>query len=167
MKTFLIAALLACAATAHAQPADQERSQIFPRSDYCRQTGALDGGYFCEAWRTGHDEDPDELVGYVFLKTIDYGGTKMRVLVGVFPNGEISKVMVNGPEAIDQEFLKQFEGKNLRSSFEIARTLDDLLFVPAKIKAMAGKTELSQTIAETVAKLMKLAGSSQKLSLAK
>jgi len=170
MKLILLSTFLGYVATASwadAQPTTQERLQIFPKSDYCRQTGAFNGDYFCEAWRSGYDENPDEFAGYVFLKTIDSANAEMRVLVGVFPNGEIAKVVVNGPEAIDDEFLEQFEGKSLRSSFEIAKTLDDLLFVPAKIKAISGKVEISEEIAKTVSALIKSALDSPKLTFAK
>lgn len=169
MKTFLLAALLGFVATASwadAQLSDQERLQIFSKADYCRQTGAHDGGYICEAWRAGRDGESDKLLGYVLVKTLNYHRTEMRVLVGVSLSGEISKVMVNGTESIDQEFLAQFEGKNKRSSFEIARTPEDLLFVPAKIKAISGKAEICEEIAKTVSALVKSSLESNKLTFA-
>jgi len=170
MKTFLIATLLGYAVTASwvdAQPTDQERSQIFPKADYCRQTGVLNRDYFCEARRTGYDGEPDKLIGYVLVRKLDYCGIEMRVLVGIGLDGEISKVLVKGPEAIEQEFLAQFEGKSLRSNFEIAKAPEDLLFVPAKIKAISGKVEICEEIAKTVSALMKSALHSPKLTFAK
>jgi len=171
MKTLLITILLgylATASVADAQPTDQERSQIFPKADYCRQTGALDGGYFCEAWRTGRDGESDKLLGYILINTLDYRSAEMRALVAIsLVNGEIVKLLVNGPEIIEQEFLEQFEGKNLDSKFEIAKTLDDLLVVPAKIKAISGKVEISEEIAKAVSALMKSALNSPKLTFAK
>jgi hypothetical protein len=170
MKKLLVALILGYVATASlavAQPSDQEQLQIFPKADYCRQTVALNGDSFCEAWRTGYDEDPDELIGYVLLKTLSHHGAEMRVLVGIGLNGVISKVLVKGPEAIDQEFLAQFEGKNARSNFEIVKTIDDLLFVPSKLKAITGKMEICEDIAKTVAELIKSASNSPKLTFSK
>jgi len=169
MKIFLLATLLGFVATAsraNAQLNDQERSQIFSKADYCRQNGALDRGYICEAWRAGRDGESDKLLGYVLIKTFDYHNTEMRVLVGVSLNGEISKVIVNGTESIDQEFLAQFEGRSQRSSFEIAKSPEDLLFVPAKIKAISGKVGICEEIAKTVSALVKSAFSSNKLTFA-
>ncbi len=170
MKTLLLATLLGYVATASladAQPTDQERSQIFPKADFCWLTGALNEDYFCEARRIGYDGEPDKFVGYVLLRTLDYRSMKMRVLIGIGPDGKISKLVANGPEAINQEFLAQFEGKSLPSSFEIAKAPEDLLFVPAKIKAISGKVEICEQIADAVSALMKSALNSPKLTFAK
>ena len=53
-------------------------------------------------------------------------------------------------EAIDGEFLAQFAGRNARSNWETARTLEDLLYVPAKITALRGNHELTESLGKEI-----------------
>jgi hypothetical protein len=80
--------------------------------------------------------------------------------VGINEHGKISRVTIKGLEAVNGEFLAQFEGRTFGHSFDIARTPEELSFVPAKLKAIAGNIPLSEHIAEGVKAVMQ---SAQKL----
>lgn len=58
----------------------------------------------------------------------------------------------NGSPVINTDFIQQFLGKNLNSSFEIAKELDDVLTTPAKIKPIKDAPVTSQKIAESFRK---------------
>jgi hypothetical protein len=174
MRTILLPAILwlvLAAASAQAQArqklTEQECYQIFPRADACRAAQMPDGKIYWEAWHTGYDDDADELLGYVFLRPMTHEGSEMKLLVGVTTQGTIAKVRIRGTKAIDDEFLAQFEGKSLRSEFQIAKTLEDLLVVPAKIKAQAGKPELSESIVSEIKAISDLALNATGLGMVK
>lgn len=105
---------------------------------------------FAQAWHQGHDYGEDEFLGLISFSTLEMEGNSVQLLVGVKPSGSIAKVIANATDAVDTEFLTQFEGKDLKASFEIVRTPEDLMFVPKKIKAMRGKLEMSEIIAKEV-----------------
>ncbi len=130
---------------------------IFPQTDFCQILRDSDGAVYGEAWHKGLVEDTDEFFGYVFIKPITHEGKEMQMLVGINERGKISRVKIKGMEAINGEFLAQFEGRTFAHSFEIARTPEELLFVPAKLKAVAGNIPLSEHIAEGVKAVMQSA----------
>jgi hypothetical protein len=108
-----------------------------------------DGTPYCEAY-WDRDDDPRMLLGYVFLKTLALADKETGLLIGVNTYSRIVKVQTTEPAAVTEEFLAQFEGKNLTASFEVVKTAEDLLHVPSKIKAIRDNVELSERIAKTV-----------------
>jgi hypothetical protein len=108
------------------------------------------GVLWTEAWEQGAWGPPEEFLGYVFLKSLPHEGKTIGVLVGMTSTGFISKVSVKGLNGIDEAFLAQFRGKTTQGNFDLMRTPEDLLVVPAKIKAMQGNLALSESIAQSV-----------------
>ena len=93
----------------------------------------------------------------VFIKPITHEGKEMHLLVGVDEHSKISRVKIKGVDAVNGELLAQFEGRTFDHSFDIARTPEDLLFVPAKLKAITGNIPLSEHIAKSVKAVMQSA----------
>ena len=71
--------------------------------------------------------------------------------------GMIVRVHAQDTAEIYGEFLAQMVGRERRSNWEIARTLEDLLHVPSKVKAMHGKLELSQHVVNEIKRILNLA----------
>ncbi|NUM68838.1 hypothetical protein HUU39_26825 [candidate division KSB1 bacterium] len=84
------------------------------------------------------------------MKSQVYEGKSIAVLVGVTSTGRITSVRVKGSENVEAEFLAQFRGKSVRGNFKLMRSPEDLLSVPAGIRAMAGNLALSESIAQSV-----------------
>jgi hypothetical protein len=123
--------------------------QIFMSADDYQNRRTSDGMPYCEVY-SDRDDDPRMLLGYVFLKTLALADKETALLIGVDTYGKIVKVNTTEPTAIAEEFLAQFEGKNLTSSFEVVKTAEDLMHVPSKIKAIRDNVEMSERIAKTV-----------------
>ncbi len=124
---------------------------IFPGANSCEKICALESGIlWTEAWHNGSWETTEEFFGYVFLKSLQHDGKTIQVLVGMTKTGVISGVRVKGVDGVDEEFLAQFRGKTSQNNFDLARTPEDLLFVPAKLKAMQGNLALSESIVQGV-----------------
>jgi hypothetical protein len=135
----------------------EDCAMIFPQTDFCQIMRNAEGAVYGEAWYKGLVEDADEFFGYVFVKPITHEGKEMQMLVGINEHRKISRVKIKGMEAVNGEFLAQFEGRTFDHSFEIARTPEDLLFLPAKLKAIAGNIPLSEHVAEGVKAVMQSA----------
>jgi hypothetical protein len=155
----LLAATLA-SAQAPAKLTREDCALIFPQTDFCQILRDSEGAIYGEAWYKGLVEDTDEFFGYAFVKPLAHEGKEMRLLVGINEHGKISRVTIKGLEAVNGEFLAQFEGRTFDYNYEIARTPEELLFVPAKLKAIVGNIPLSEHIAEGVKAVMR---SAQKL----
>ena len=127
-------------------------SLIFSRTDDCRSSRDVHGELYCKAWYRGQrfGDDPVEFFGYVFLKPFSYKGTDAELLIGIAQNGQVYRVKVKGVDSIEREFLSQFEGKRAGDSFAIAESLEDILYVPSRVKAMRGDIETSRMIASAV-----------------
>jgi hypothetical protein len=124
---------------------------FFPGANSSEKTRTLDSGVqYTEVWPHGPWEPAEEFLGYVFLKPLQHEGRTIGILVGMTNTGVITSVRVKGLDGVDEEFLAQFRGKTLQANFDLARTPEDLLFVPAKIKAMQGNLALSESIAHGV-----------------
>lgn len=123
--------------------------KIFLSADDYQNRRTPDGTPYCEVY-WDRDDDPRQLLGYVFLKTLALPGKETGLLIGVDTYGRIVKVKTTEPAPIAEEFLAQFEGKNLTASFEVVKTAEDLLHVPSKIKAIKDNVEMSERIAKTV-----------------
>jgi hypothetical protein len=124
---------------------------IFPRANSSEAIRTLESGVlWTEAWEHGSWGPPEEFLGYVFLKPQQHEGKTIGVLVGMTNTGIISKVSVKGLDGVDEAFLAQFCGKALQDNFDLMRTPEDLLVVPAKIRAMQGNLALSENIAQGV-----------------
>ncbi len=129
----------------------QDCRSIFPIANSSEATRTLESGVmWTEAWEHGSWGPAEEFLGYVFLKSLQHEGKTIDVLVGMTSAGVISEVRVKGIAGIDQEFLAQYRGKTLKNNLDLARTPEDLLFVPAKIRAMQGNLTLSESIAQGV-----------------
>lgn len=164
----MILSLILSTITANAQTypklTDKDCSLIFPRSNFCRITQDTKEMSSCEAWFKGDYENEDEFLGYVFLKPVKYQGKELSLLVGMTERGTIYKVRVREIDDIHREFLAQFEDKTSDAQFEIARTLEDLLFVPSKLKAIKGNIPLSECVAGGVKDVVASAKSMIKLT---
>jgi hypothetical protein len=158
-RTLLLSLLAATMVNAQAPTklTREDCALIFPQTDFCQTLRDSEGAIYGEAWYKGLVEDTDEFLGYVFVKPFAHEGKEMQLLVGINEHGKISRVKIKGLDAINGEFLAQFEGRTFDHSFEIARTPEDLLFVPAKLKAIAGNIPLSEHIAEGVKAVMQSA----------
>ncbi len=58
----------------------------------------------------------------------------------------------DGSPVINTDFIKQFLGKTVNSSFEIAKEVDDFLTLPAKIRPIRNAPVTSQKITESLRK---------------
>lgn len=124
---------------------------IFSGANSSEKIRTLESGVlYTEAWEQGAWGPPEEFLGYVFLKSRQHEGKTIGVLVGMTNTGVISKVGVKGFDGVDEAFLAQFRGKTLQGSFDLMRTPEDLLVVPAKVRAMQGNLALSESIAQGV-----------------
>jgi hypothetical protein len=124
---------------------------IFSGANSSEAVRTLESGVlWTEAWEHGSWGPPEEFLGYVFLKSLQHEGKTIGVLVGMKNRGVISKVSIKGLDGVDEAFLAQFRGKTTQGNFDLARTPEDLLVVPAKIKAMQGNPALSISIAQAV-----------------
>jgi hypothetical protein len=161
-RTLLLSLFAATMANAQA-PVKLTREDcvmIFPQTDFFQIMRDSEGAVYGEAWYKGLVEDADEFFGYVFIKPIAHDGNEMQLLVGINEHGKIFRVKIKGMNVVNGEFLTQFEGRTFDYNYEIVRTPEDLLFVPAKLKAIAGNILLSEHIAEGVKAVMR---SAQKL----
>lgn len=124
---------------------------IYPGANSSEAIRTLASGVqWTEAWEQGAWGRAEDFLGYVFLKSQVYEGKSIAVLVGVASTGLITSVRVKGSENIEEEFLAQFRGKSVRGNFNLVRAPEDLLPVPAGIRAMAGNLALSESIAQSV-----------------
>ena len=148
----VVSSVTTTSAETHMKLTQKDCSSIFSWTQYCQTSRTTDGELYCKAWfdRRGFGDDVDEFLGYVFAKPLLIQGKQTRLLVGVTESGRISRVKLEGNDLINQEFLSQFEGKRLRDSFEIAKSLDDILYEPSRVKAIRGDIETSQLIANAV-----------------
>ncbi len=158
--TTVILAVVSPVTTANAETnlklTQQECSSIFSWTQYCQTSRTADGGLYCKAWfdKRGFGDDVDEFLGYVFAKPLLIQGKQTRLLVGVTESGRISRVKLEGNDLINQEFLSQFEEKRLGDDFEIAKSLDDILYVPSGLKGIRGDLETSRLIAGAVKEVL-------------
>lgn len=156
MKHHFAFAMLALVLTASSVQAQQQQTisesqcrNIFPSADEYQIWQTADGTRYGEAWR-GRGEDPRMLLGYIFQRTLSLPDKGTKLIIGVDARGRIVEVKTEKPTAATEEFLAQFEGRSLTESFEVAKTADDLLYLPGKIKALKDNAELSERIAKTV-----------------
>jgi len=157
MKNSIVAAMLWLALLPISGPAQTRQPltekdcwEIFPRANSYQAQQTSDGSPYREIWHGGHEDETDELLGYVFLKTLKNQEKELVLLVGIDDDGKIARVKVRGKEAIDEQFLSQFKGRSLNSDFEIARTAEELLHTPMKLKALKGDLQFSENIAKTI-----------------
>lgn len=129
----------------------QECRAIFPGANSSEATNVLESGVqWTEVWEHGSWGPPEEFLGYVFLKSFQHESQAIDVWVGMTKTGVISGVRVKGIAGVDEEFLTQFRGKASPANFDLARTPEDLLVVPAKLQAMGKNLVLSESIARSV-----------------
>jgi len=172
MKTRLLkslAWLVTIVASSHAYAQTElsgvELYEIFPRADYSRPAKIISEMPAWEAWRAARDEDSAELVGYVFLTKLAGTAAHQSLLIGLTPAQTIAGIKIRGGSSLHEEFVAQFVGKSVTTTFQIAREPADLLFLPAKIKAEAGRLELAESIVKEIEDLAKLLVVSDKLNL--
>lgn len=156
MKHRIAFAMLALALTASSVQAQKQQSiseshcrSLFPFADDYQIWQTLDGTRCGEAWQ-GRGEDPRMLLGYVFQRTLALPDKETTLIIGVDIGGIIVEVKTERPTAATEEFLAQFEGRSLDAGFEVARTAEDLLYLPRKLMAMKDNIEMSERIAKTV-----------------
>lgn len=128
---------------------------VFPGTTAFEKPTALESGVLCaKVWE---GEPPDRICGYIFLNSLQYQAQTIEVLVGVTTGGIIARVTTRCGVAVEGEFLAQFTGKALDHGFEMAKTPDDLLLLPAKIRAMKSNMPLSESLAQNVQAIAKAA----------
>lgn len=141
----------------------QDCRAIFPGANSTETIRVLESGVqYTEAWEHGSWGPPEEFLGYVFLKSLQYEGKTLEVLVGMKNTGVISEVSVRGMAGITDEFLAQYRDRTLRDNLDLVRTPEELLVVPARIKAMQGNLALSESIAQGVKEILRAAHRVQK-----
>lgn len=140
--------------------------KIFLSADDYQNRRMPDGMPYCEVY-SDRDDDPRVLLGYVFLKTLALPEKETGLLIGVDANGRIVKVETTEPTAVAEEFLAQFVGRSMNASFEVAKTAEDLLYLPSKIKAIKDSLEMSESIAKTVHEMLLSANNSLALASGK
>ncbi len=158
MKTFiliLVGALLTASVTP-AQPTltKQKCALVFPGADACtnvRVSGDLLAG---EAWDQGYAPGEEKFLGHIVQRPLTIDSKEFYILVGIATSGVITSVVIENAPGIAPEFLAQFNGKKADDEFAVARQPEDLLYVPVMIKAMKGKIELSETIAQAVKEIL-------------
>lgn len=144
-------AIVAPAAQAQQKLTWRDCIKVFTWANAVEKSNILDGKLCGEAWHLSYARDrEDEFLGYVFLSTVSVSGQDIHLVVGVSEIGEIAKVAVKETGIVEEEFLAQFKGKNEKSSFEIAQTGDDFRTIPAMVKEIRNKKELSVAIAKEV-----------------
>jgi hypothetical protein len=160
MKCKIAVAMLAFALAASSVQAQKQKNvseaqcrNIFPAADDYQNRRTPDGTAYCEVY-SDRDDDPRVLLGYVFLKTLSLPDKETELLIGVDTNGKILKVNIRETTAALGEFLAQFEGKSMNTSFEVAKTAEDLLYLPSKIKALKDNLAMSESIAKAVHETM-------------
>jgi hypothetical protein len=170
MKSPIAVTILALALAASSVQAQKQQNisesqcrKIFLSADDCQNWRTPDGTPYCEVY-WDRDDDPRVLRGYVFLKTLALPGKETELLIGVNASGRIVKVKTTDPTAATEEFLAQFEGRNLTASFEVAKTAEDLLYLPSKIKTIKDNLEMSENIAKTVHEVLVSANNSLTLA---
>ncbi len=136
----------------------KQYQQVFPKMDAHSKMKKVEDISYVEAWDEGFDRFEEEKIGYVFLGQVEQNGKASRLLVSVDLSGKV--VGVGLPKQTDTQaaFLKQFKGMTTQSDFGLAESSDDLLYVPAKLRAMRGDKALSAAIAQEVGKIMAVAG---------
>lgn len=162
MHTASLAALPALVIMAYAQTnappiSKQDCAAVFAHSDAGKYTRTLEGVIFCEAWNQGTAPGEERLLGYVFRKPLALAGQEAYLLVGIDTDGNIARVFAAKTDLVDEEFLAQLAGKGMRANWQIASTPEDLLYLPAMVKAMRGKPELSESIISAVKAILSLA----------
>lgn len=135
-------------------PAELTRADcrsMFPSANSSEAVRILESGVqWTEAWEHGAWGPAEEFLGYVFLKSLQHENKTIEVVAGVTSRGVISSISVKGIDGVAAEFLAQFHGKTIQDNFDLARTPEDLLYVPVKVKAMQGNLALSESIAQSV-----------------
>jgi hypothetical protein len=115
-----------------------------------------------EVWNT---DDADELLGWAVVKTMTFDAAQFSLLIGIRKkDGAISKVIVKGMDDLPNDFLAQFEGRKLHDSFEIARTSEDVIYLPRKIKPIRDRVKLSEEMAKTVEEALSSLSSAVKMN---
>ena len=162
IKTIVVA-LLAVPLAAQAQVAkpqtlsNQDCATVIADSDAGKYTRTVDDLVFCEAWNQGMAPGEERLVGYVFRRPLPLAGQEAYLLVGINEDGTIARVFAAKTDLVEEEFLAQLAGKGMQANWQIARTPEDLLHLPAMIKAMRGKPALSENIVSEMKEILILA----------
>ncbi len=166
----MLLALVLAASSVQAQKqqkiSDAQCRKIFLASDDYQNRRTPEGTPYCEVY-WDRDDDPRELLGYVFLKTMSLQEKEVELLIGVDLKGKIVKVNVKEPAVVSDEFLAQFVGRSLSASFEVAKAAEDLLYLPSKLKGNKDNLEISESIAQTVHSVLLSANHSLALGSAK
>lgn len=149
MRAFLFLlglVLLAPAAMAQPELTNQDCARIFQNADACKTIQRRDSTWVAEAWDYGYAPGDEKFLGHVLRQAMVFGGDSVSLLIGVDSVGKISKVLADGSAAVADEFLVQFQGRGRGDSLMLAQHPEDLLYVPARIKPMRGRLELSAVI---------------------
>lgn len=152
MKTLLFLLGPVLLAPALAQPAlsRQECARIFQSADACKSIQRVDSAWVAEAWDSGHEPGEAKFLGHVLRQAMVFEGDSMSLLIGLDAEGKIVKVLADGSIAVAEEFLVQFQGRSRSDSLMLAEHVEDLLYVPARIKPMRGRLELSAAIIQKI-----------------
>jgi hypothetical protein len=166
---FTLLSLLLAASLVQAQKqqsiSEAQCRSLFPFADDYQIWRTADGTRYCEAWQ-GRGEDPRVLIGYVFQRTFQLADKETALIIGVDTRGRITEVKTEKPTAATAEFLAQFKGRSLEAGFAVAKTAEDLLYLPRQIVAMKDNVETSERIAKAVHETLLSANNSLALASA-
>lgn len=95
--------------------------------------------------------------GNIFLVNAEGELGRLEVLIST-AGGEVDEILIknnpvlNGKPVIPREFLRQFIGRSLRDSWELAQDPSDLVALPSPIRPIASYPQFSQEVADAVRK---------------
>lgn len=97
--------------------------------------------------------------GNIFLVYVRGELSLLEVLVCT-THGQIDETLIqdnpvlNGRSAIPDEFLRQFIGRSLQDSWEVAKNSSDLVTLPSKIRPIASYPKTSEEVANAIRKVL-------------
>ncbi len=105
------------------------------------------------------DRNPRRYIAKVFLVSVKSEKGQWDVIVGT--RGRVADRIVvrntiirDGKPAVPNEFLKQFIGRSLQDSWQVAEVPQDLLTLPSMIRPVAGNLRASKEMASNIRKVL-------------
>ena len=105
---------------------------------------------------------PTRIKRFIFLIIMEGEPGRLGILVGTF-QGIVDNVavknnpLVDGKPVIPDEFLKQFLGRTLQSSWEVAQDHSEFFTLPSKVRPIESHLKVSQDISDGIRKVLVLA----------
>jgi hypothetical protein len=105
------------------------------------------------------DRNPRRYIGKVFLVNAKSEKDQWNVIVGT-RGRVVDRIMVKnnilgeGRPVIPNEFLKQFIGRSLQDSWQVAEGPQDVVTLPSMIRPVAGNLRASKELASNIRKIL-------------